>query len=334
MRTRRRLVFSVIAVGLGLTVCLGLSEIIFRLKGHRTWRYQPDLERPTIHEPDPVLGWKNKPGSYLIPPYSSDAEAIKVTFLPDGRRATAEHPNPRPHTFLVFGGSITQGWAISDEATFAWKLQRKYPYVEVLNYGTTGYGTYQSILLFERLLSQSVRPALVVYGLHVVHERRNVGEAQFLRSLVRHSTRGHLDLPYCTLGSEGELQRHPRTRYPAWPLKEYLATTNFLEREYMDSRTSTRRRQKRAVTKKLLREMNDLCQSVQARLLVVMLGAFKKGEILDYAKFLRTQRIDFVDCALDLTPDLIVKGEIHPNAVANDFWAQCIDEYLVTRDML
>ncbi len=102
----------------------------------------------------------------------------------------------------------------------------------------------------------------------------------------------------------------------------------------MDSRTSTRRRQKRAVTKKLLREMNDLCQSVQARLLVVMLGAFKKGEILDYAKFLRTQRIDFVDCALDLTPDLIVKGEIHPNAVANDFWAQCIDEYLVTRDML
>ena len=137
MRTQRRLVFSVIAVSLGLTVCLGLSEIIFRLKGHRTWRYQPDLERPTIHEPDPVLGWKNKPGSYLIPPYSSDAEAIKVTFLADGRRATAEHPNPRPHTFLVFGGSITQGWAISDEATFAWKLQRKYPYVEVLSYGTT-----------------------------------------------------------------------------------------------------------------------------------------------------------------------------------------------------
>ena len=38
----------------------------------------------------------------------------------------------------------TQGWAIDDNETYPWKLQKRYPSLNVLNYGTGGYGSYQS----------------------------------------------------------------------------------------------------------------------------------------------------------------------------------------------
>ena len=84
---------SALAVGLSLTVCLVFSELVIRLRGHTPWRYRPEPRRPTTHEADPALGWKNKPGAYLIAPYSSDAETIKMTTLV--RRSTSYRRTPQ-----------------------------------------------------------------------------------------------------------------------------------------------------------------------------------------------------------------------------------------------
>ena len=55
---------------------------------------------------------------------------------------------------MVLGCSFVQGWALSDEETFAWKLQERFVRARVLNFGTAGYGTTQSLLALERYLEE------------------------------------------------------------------------------------------------------------------------------------------------------------------------------------
>src|SRR5262249_12408647 len=54
--------------------------------------------------------------------------------------------DPGAPTALFIGCSFTQGWAISDQETFPWGVQEHFPAARVLNAGTAGYGTYQSLL--------------------------------------------------------------------------------------------------------------------------------------------------------------------------------------------
>ena len=94
-----------------------------------------------MHEPDPELGWRNKEGRYVFgnPP-------IHMSFGADHARATAPAPVTAGPTILVLGDSFVQGWAVSDEETFVWRLQQQFPRVRFVNLGSSGYGVTQPLL--------------------------------------------------------------------------------------------------------------------------------------------------------------------------------------------
>ena len=155
MSYARKFLFILATISLALTALFSLAEIGFRLAGVGAWEVAAaHPTEPTMHEADPVLGWRNKEGSYAYRAYVPEEKPIEVTILADGSRATSAVPKAAQATVLLIGGSFTRGSGVSDSETLAWKLQEEYPFVAVRNQGTGAYGTYQSLLLLERTLSE------------------------------------------------------------------------------------------------------------------------------------------------------------------------------------
>ncbi len=316
--------------GIGLLLLLGATEVVLRASGHGPWRRSVREGEPVVYEPDPELGWRNKPGRHLVAPYAPGGSEIQLTFLPDGGRATRDAPaedapDGRP-ALVLLGGSFTQGWAVSDRETFAWKLQERHPELSVENLGTGGYGTFQSLLALERRLARGAAPAWVLYGFMNHHEYRNVANAYWLDLLARNASRGHVAVPYATL-EEGALVRHPPAAYPSWPLRETLATSAFAGRLAMKAKTLGRRRQAREVTEALLLELARTAAAAGAEFRVVVLAADDATRD-HYEAFARAHGVGVLDCARPLTPDLQVEGEGHPNGALHGLWADCIDAAL------
>lgn len=311
---------------LSAILALLAGELVVRMMGHYRWTYSRAFaNEPTMHEPDPVLGWRNKEGRYEYPAYVQDGESITMTILADGRRVTSTGPPGGRRKLVFIGGSYVRGSAISDDETFAWKIQERYSSVDVVNLGTGAYGTYQSLLLLERFLSESPPVWMVLYGFTSFHERRNVASSIWMRTLAHYSSRGLVSVPYVTIGEDGELMRHPPARYRPWPLAEYLASVDTLQERLGMLSTRKRATRKREATKKLLSVMRDLCGKNDARFGVVLLGVHPRARE-EYTDFLHRNGITVIDCVHPLTPEMSVPGEGHPNARLNALWADCIGE--------
>lgn len=322
--TMKKVLFYLIMFCVTLTLMVVLSELLLRLTGNGPWTY--DVRRPnapTIHDRDPVFGWRNREGSYVFSPYAESGEKFHMTFLPGGRRAAGSGESAAKDAILLVGGSYMQGWAISDHDTCAWKLQQKYPSLNVLNYGTDGYGTYQSLLVLERELPLLPSPLLVLYGFMEHHETRNVAPARWLRSLSEFSGTEDVYIPYVTLDLQKSLVRHPPERYMVTPWRESLALMNHLGKKYATLLTKDRDAQKSEVTEKILLEMNRLSEARGARFAVVLFSASEKTRD-HYMRYLTARDIIVIDCIYPDSPDMTVPGEGHPNGRKNSLWAECI----------
>jgi hypothetical protein len=332
---KKRIGFTVTALIMAVSASAVMGEILVRLRGHTPWtKNGVDGDRPVYHEADEILGWRHKPGTYVIANYTPGAPPIEMTLLEDGGRATGFDGTPGRPIVALMGCSVTHGMGLTDRDTYPWKLQERHPEVEIRNYGTCGYSTYQSLMALEHLFADPERPGLVLLGFIDHHEDRNVAEPHFLRGLTRlsrrHTGRGQVALPYCSLGPGGSLVKHPPLRYPAWPLREYSALAAFLQMRYMDLATRWRIAQKRAVTERLLVDMDGLCRRNGVDFAVIMLLGNDEAKS-HYKAFCETVGIAFSDCAYDLTHERRIRGEGHPNAVLNDLWATRIDEQVGTK---
>jgi hypothetical protein len=287
------------ALATALTTLL-LAEIVLRAAGHGPWQVSTlDAREPVMNQPDPVRGWRNRPGRYVIPPYTAGGRETEIHILPDGSRATgAGEPDGRRVLVLV-GGSYTRGNGLSDEQTSAWKLQARFPELRVQNHGTGGYGTYQSLLALEEILPRS-DVAFVLYGFIDHHEVRNVAPPGWIDLLSRFSRRRQVRVPYCTLDARGELVRHPPASYPAWPLRRWLATVAFAERAVAYAGGSERAAQGRAVTERLLVEMEARSRRHGSGFAVVLLSVGPDAKA-HYPTFLARSGIRVADCARPVT---------------------------------
>jgi hypothetical protein len=224
---------------------------------------------------------------------------------------------------LTVGCSFTFGWAVSDEDTYPWKLQARFPSVHVVNRGVGAYGTHQAVLTLERVLPDLPRPTLVLYGFISHHEERNVASPAWLETLARQSTNANTRVPYATLGDGGGLDRHPPGGFAELPWRRHSALAAFLERAPVRWTGRERAGQARRVTEALLLEMRELAARHGTEFAVVVLLA-ASGPKTHYVRFMQEHGIRVLDCALPLTPERRVPGEIHPNGAVHTYYADCI----------
>jgi hypothetical protein len=326
-RATPRWLLALLTAGASAIVLLLAAEVLLRGLGRGPWVVSTlDRNEPVMNEPDPERGWRNRPGTYAIPPYAENGHETTITILPDGRRrAGVDRPDDRGALVLV-GGSYARGNALSDEETFAWKLQARLPALRVANYGTGGYGTYQSLLTLERVLP-GTDTAAVLYAFIDHHTTRSVAPPGWIDLLSRFSRRRQVAVPYAMFDADGALVRHGPERYPRWPLDDRLATVAFLEHLVYYARGAGREAQARPVTEALLAEMRDLSARHRAGFAVVVLSARPDARAWILAA-LAAQGIRSADCARAVTPELQVPGEGHPNDRLTAIWARCIDERL------
>jgi hypothetical protein len=306
-------------------ISLFVAELILRLIGFQPWKADAYSKGPAIHEYDSVIGWRLKEGSFRLPPYNPDGPEVLYTFLKNGMRISYENQTDiydnRPKLILV-GGSYTQGWAISDDETFAWKLQEQFPEVEVLNYGVGGYGTYQSLLRLEEVLSYVKNPKVVIYSFVGHHELRNVASTSWMYELSRYSKKD-IYLPFIRIDNNGVSYHRQIAHYNAWPFREISSLVSLFEEAYINIVAQWGEKDKRQITKKLLLKMRNLCVKYGTDFAVVILHGSETTKKY-YMKFLKNNDIRGVDCEYPLTSDMRVEGEGHPNEMQHSQWASCI----------
>ena len=316
-----------LAILLGFSLAAGLSELALRAMGYSPWTYFPQREdQPLLHEPEPVLGWRNKAGSFQLAGRVSNQEPIRMTFWDGGQRATAREPVKGERRLLALGGSFTQGWAVSDRFTYVWRLQRMFETVEVRNLGTAAYGTFQSLLAFEHFLAAgNSAPDVVLYGFSDFHENRNVAAPSWLRALARRPDGIAVQLPYASIDAAGTLERHAPIGYPSWPSREWSAAVAFAEERIYALANRTRGDGASAVTKALLSELDRKVRAGGGVLLVAVLWQTPKQEFLAW---MGEHGISAVDCTHADFATMQVPGYGHPNAELHGYWADCIRKVL------
>lgn len=323
----KRTLFGIAAIALIFAVTAALAEILLRRCGRQPWAHRPLPHHVARFEHDSVLGWRNKEGVYRLPGHRHPESPPVMTVGPGGNRYAGSRPPSPSAKLVVVGGSYVFGWLLPDEETFAWKLQQRYTSLEIVNYGTGGYGTFQSLLVLERVFENEPPPDVVLYGFLGHHQRRNVGDPRWLRMLSRYRDRGHVWLPYCSLSGDGALVRHSPVRYPEWPCCTRLATIAFLQKVFLDLVARGRVAARTEVTERVILEMRDLCDRHGAQFVFLLLEASAKTKS-HYEEILEQHGIPFVDCACPNDPEYRFPTDPHPNSAANALWVERIAESL------
>jgi hypothetical protein len=324
---KRMLLFCVGGVTLALLVSFLIGEWALRRMGFAPWAEIINPNVPVMLEYHPTYGWQPKEGIYQ---YSTlpDRSPIRITVLPGGIRASAQTPvtesDDRPN-IVVVGCSFMFGWAISDQDTLAWKLQEAFPAWSVVNFGTPGYGTYQSLLRMEDSLPR-LHPDVVVYGFLLPHADRNVAMGYWLNAVAKRSRRGHVSMPYVT-SSRGRLVRHGLTQYSSWPGRKYSALITALEKSWTELTARSRTRHADETTRQVMLEMKNLADRRNTKFLIVFLGNNRVSPDIfeSYCDFADANRIPYVDCSQGGDETLLVPGDGHPNEKANAQWFDIVE---------
>lgn len=327
VRFRSPRLATILLLCTSLLVVAACAEGMLRLLGRRPWR--PSLARvglPALHEPDAQLGWRNKPGAHRLPPFSGVGPEVRFTFLEDGSRATSRVPREgRP--LLLLGCSFTQGYAVSDEETFAWRLGELLPSLPIVNLGTSGYGTCQSLLAFERWVAAHGAPRAVLYAFMDEHEWRNVASAETLDGVARRAGLGYAALPWCDVDAAGALVRQPLRQHPEWPLRRSLALVALAERAWVRLEANPRTARRREVTRSALLVLRDEAAASGTSLLTTQLWGSDESE-RHLAAVAAEAGIPFADCRIELDRTLQVPGDGHPNGVAHGRYARCLAPFV------
>lgn len=306
--------------------CIIGLEIIGHFKLAPPWSLTKRGEAPPQRLAlDPDIGWVNKPGQYLLGSSGKETK-IPATILPDSSRLTAEPTKKTERTVLFYGGSLTFGDGVSDNYSFPYKVGEKLPDTQVLNYGTSAYGTHQSYLLMKRTLSSEKKSSLVIYGFIKHHEIRNLGTIGWRRFLALSSNKITPPFPYSTLDDEGKLKEEMLPVYRIWQIGHISITFELLQyllAKYLinDSHEDILQ----VVTQKTILKMRALAREHNSNFAVMLLTHHGKS---DYLAFLKKEGVHVIDCTRTILPNQILRANGHPTHIIHEEWAKCFVENL------
>jgi hypothetical protein len=320
------MVWRLLLVTVSVLIGVALGEAYCRTKGlpFPGFVTRAMANTPAIFELDDALGWRLKPGQHHV------FGGKQVTVLADSSRDTGSPAGTAPDV-LVVGCSYTMGWGVSDGDDYVSRLRASHPDLAFRNYGTAGYGAYQSLLTLERRLPELLRPPrLVLYGMIAHHESRSHGDPAW--SMMVSSMpipEGRAEAPYASVGAEGGLERHGRLEVPSWPLDGQLNVVSLAKLDWLRFQARGRLGQGRPVTERAIVEMKRIAAKAGARFAVVLLDLYGPAKDAYLARF-KADAIDYVDCAdpAFLKPEMRLADHIHPNEAMHARYASCISGWM------
>jgi len=305
------------------------GEVIVRFKGTKPFQVTdgsfPVDPGGSLFLPHPTLGYTGRPGSFVgtMP----TGYSFRATHLPSGHRIT--HPldtynasRQKPEIW-IFGCSWTYGWSLSDEETFPWLLQERFPEYEVVNFGMDGYGTTHSAMQFREAL-KSKSPKVVILAYAGFHDVRNTLSRVRRKSVAPHNKLG-APVVHPNAQLENGVLRYSveQVEYREFPFMRRLALVHYLEWKYIGRETV--RHQNRAVTLAIIADMADLAKKHEASFMIA--GISTAQPTLEWAK---RKGIPGIDISVDRTiPENTNRPhDSHPSALANRKLADRLEAFL------
>lgn len=326
---RQPIYFGTLTVLLTLIVCAGIAEIGARLAGVHVARVSAGAYLGWARR-DPVLGWRINPGIWRAdePPHA------QMTFLPDGSRTTGTPAEAKGDPIVVIGCSFAEGYGLPDNETFAWLLQQRFPRRPILNFGTPGYGTYQSLLLLNELIGERhIHPAAVIYGFIPLHVPRNVLTFTMLDAFRAFGGQ-RFSPPHVELHG-GELRMYPPFVVANWPLEGSSAFMTLAHQTELRARLANRERDEERVTELLLTRMKTAVEKEHASFLVATLqddlppGKEAYQRIAASMREAGIEEIDVTYGGNETRPErLRVGGAGHPGPAVDEWWAEKLSAWV------
>ncbi len=311
-----------------------IIEIILRLNGDLP-RKNPDftVNEPLINIPDPVLGWKPKIGSHKFKPWSINGKETYLTINKDKSRLTGNIDENKDKIIFI-GGSITQGWAVSDDETFPYIFQKNNLNHKIYNFGVGGYGGHQSLLMLEKVFKDKDKIKLVIYGLIPHHEIRNTAAGSWMYLLNFFSKRGFISLPYASIDKEKKLIKHQPIKYLTLPFGEDSALVAKIEKRIMKIRSLLRERKQTEISLSIIKEMNELSLINNSKFVLLFLEDFNDDRFKEYDLFLTSNNINHIKCLMPKGQKYIVPGDGHPNDLSHYEIGKCVDQKIKSNNLI
>ncbi|NBV21189.1 MAG: SGNH/GDSL hydrolase family protein [Proteobacteria bacterium] len=315
---------------MALLVAAALGEVVARVSGFKPFAAEPANIRVEpggkLFRALPEGGFGHFPGEFQVT--LPDGYQFHVTHGTNGLRFT--HPprpagaKPRPELWIL-GCSLTHGWSLNDEDTYPWRVQTALPEFEVVNGGVSGYGTLHQRLLFQELLKQRGKPAVVVVAYGLFHDYRNTYVRIWQKGFAPYNRLPDLTYPFACLGAAGELiyDAAPAT-YSEWPLQRQSALVHWLEQNA--NLAEERRVQSHLVSRALLANWAGACMKEGIPFVVAGISS----DAAPMLEWCRTASIKAVDISVPLTDpeNTNAPHDGHPSAKANRAYAEKLVAYL------
>tara|TARA_B110001452_G_scaffold262635_1_gene262934 strand:+ start:1054 stop:2058 length:1005 start_codon:yes stop_codon:yes gene_type:complete len=319
---------NLLLVFFSILFTLILIEILLRLSGSTPRKTLDISTNETVTNiSDSVLGWTPKIGKHNFKPWSKEGKETSLTVNKDHSRFTG-HINENKSKIIFIGGSVTQGWAVNDDETFPFLIQRRNNNYKVYNYAVGGYGGYQSLLSLEKVFKDKKNIELVVYGLIPHHEVRNIAAGSWMYLLNFFSKRGVVNLPYGSVDRNNNLIRHKPIKYINLPLGELSVLITKVEKKIMKSKSLLREKKQTKISLKIINEMQKLTLRNNSKFVLLFLEEFNDNRSYQYDSFLNEKKISHVKCLMPRGKKFMVPGEGHPNELSHEIISNCIYQKL------
>jgi len=282
-----------------------------------------------LTEPDPVLLFRLKPNA------SCEMTVLGRQVMMDvdatGCRPVIGQPQNGEKTLAVYGCSWTYGMAIPAEETFCSMLQSMFPAWRVENHGVFGHGGTQNLMQLERDSRWSA-PDYVTFCWIKHHILRNVAAlpwVQMLSGMLKEQARvggGIINetrqppqktFPRASLDSDGALQ-YGSVKFPRWDLIGIDLREFRPDEYYMD-----------LVCFSLFRRAVEIVKKNGGHFFVTTLQDHLSQHL---QRLLKDAGIPVVDASVNGEEYTCLPDDVHPNALANQIFAEKIRDYLVQHE--
>ena len=290
-------------------------------------------DQPISFIEDTVLGWRPKTGKYTLKPWSKNGKATILTNLGDGGRLTGY--NNKKEKIIFLGGSFTKGWAVDDNETFPWLLQKKIKNYKIKNYGVSGYGGVQSFLKLQNIFENQNNIKLVIYGFIPHHEVRNIASGSWMYLLNKASkrTEGKLSLPYASI-KDKKLKIHKPKQYLKLPFGNKSALIAKIEKRALKLNSFRRSFHETKISQEIILSMKKISEENKSRFVFLILNKIPDEKFIKYKEFFKKNSVDHINCYFPEGKEYGVEGEGHPNEIGHRLVSECIYDQLSFKDIV